>query len=284
MPLTRLQCVACLALFGASCSTQHEVRGSRQPTVLAPVELPSVQRVARDACDLQTAPMQFSVYLPPGYDRASGQRYPVLYLNDGQDSAAMGLPRTLAELRAAHAIKPAIVVAIDMPKDRMATYGLSDPVLGRSLTGHSRVGPIGTDAHAYSEWVTRQLVPYMDSHYRTQASASGRTVLGGSLGGLNAFNLGWQYPGRFAQAGAFSPSFWLSAASGDVQPVRLAQAMVESTRPPEDLRLWLAVGTEEETDDRDGDGLNDALDDVLDVVDALGARGLAIERGEAAGP
>ena len=55
-------------------------------------------------------------------------------------------------------------------------------------------------------------------------------MLGWSLGGLNAFSVGWQYPDVFGRAGAFSPSFWLSAERGDtdaVQRTRLAQRMVD---------------------------------------------------------
>jgi hypothetical protein len=38
---------------------------------------------------------------------------------------------------------------------------------------------------------------------------------------------------------------------------------------PNGLRLFLAVGTDEEQDDRDGDGVNDALDDVRELVEGV---------------
>lgn len=213
--------------------------------------------------------IKVAIYLPPGYAQASGRRYPVLYANDGQDMAAVGLQPALAQLYRDKAIESVIVVAIRMLDDRASGYGLSDRAAGCSLVGGSRIGPIGTRAQDYSAWVATTLVPYVDAHYRTRRSPRGRAVLGWSLGALNAFNLGWQYPDVFGRVGAFSPSFWLAAdraGATAVQHTRLAQAMVDRGPRRTGLRFWFAVGTAEETDDRDGDGVNDAVDDVQDLL------------------
>jgi len=208
------------------------------------------------------------VLLPPGYD-AARRRYPVLYVNDGQDMAAVQLRETLAQLHGERVIRPVIVVAIDMLHDRMGTYGLSDRATGCSLPGDSRFGMVGARAHDYSEWVVHTLVPYVDAHYRTDAKPAARTMLGWSLGALNAFNLGWQYPEVFGRVGAFSPSFWLAADRGSpaaIQRTRLAQRMVDGTTRRPDVRFFFAVGGEEETSDRDSDGIIDAVDDTRDLV------------------
>ena len=76
--------------------------------------------------------MQATVYLPPGY-AAGTRRYPVLYVNDGQDREAVHLQETLQRLIADGAIRAPIVVAIDMPRDRMGAYGLSDREHGTSV-------------------------------------------------------------------------------------------------------------------------------------------------------
>jgi enterochelin esterase-like enzyme len=210
-----------------------------------------------------------TIYLPRGYAQASARRYPVLYANDGQDMAAVDLQPTLARLFREQAIEPVIVVAIRMLADRASGYGLSDRAAARSLVGGSRIGPIGTRAQDYSAWVAGVLVPYVDTHYRTRRSARGRTVLGWSLGALNAFSLGWQYPDVFGRVGAFSPSFWLAAdrsSDATVQHTRLAQAMVDRGRRRAGLKMWFAAGTAEETKDRDGDGINDTVDDVQDLL------------------
>lgn len=221
---------------------------------------------ALEAPGIAPAPLHHVVHLPPGYDANARRRYPVLYVNDGQDREAVGLDDTLQRLYREGRIVPVIVVSIDMPPDRMAGYGLSDRAGGRSLPGQSRHGAIGANAHVYAEWLARRLVPHIDRHYRTQAEPQGRAILGWSLGALQAFDMGWQYPDVFGTVGAFSPSFWLPADAGAAQSSRLAQQRVASTTAPVGTRWWFSVGTQEETDDRDADGVNDAMDDVRDLV------------------
>jgi predicted alpha/beta superfamily hydrolase len=220
------------------------------------------------------APLRVRVYrlLDAGSDDT--RRHDVLYANDGQDMEAVGLEDALRALDAEGVALP-IVVAIDMPRDRMGAYGLSDRAHARSVVAQTKYGPVGTRAQAYSNWVARVLVPYIDAHYRTRHSRRGRAVMGWSLGALNAFDLGWNYPELFATVGAFSPSFWLSAERSDaaaVQRTRLALRMVEAG-PRHRTRWWIAAGEREETDDRDGDGLVDAVDDARDVAIALGKAG-----------
>jgi enterochelin esterase-like enzyme len=231
----------------------------------------SAHAVQLDAPAFAPERIKLTVYLPPDYASlaAASRHYPVLYANDGQDMDAVGLQPTLSQLYRSHAIEPVIVVAIAMLADRASGYGLSDRASSHSLVGGSVIGPIGTRAQDYSAWVATALVPYVDAHYRTRPEARERTMLGWSLGALNAFNLGWQYPEVFGRVGAFSPSFWLAAdrsSATAVQRTRLAQAMVDRGGKRVGLKMWFAVGTAEETKDRDGDGINDTVDDVQDLL------------------
>lgn len=229
-------------------------------------------------------PLRVHVHLPRGYATSGNRCYPVLYVNDGQDWDAVGFDATLARLQRDGAMQAVIVVAIDMPADRMGAYGLSDRRAGRSIVGDTRYGPVGTVADAYSRWVVERLVPHVDAHYRTQRAATGRTVLGWSLGALNSFNLGWQYPEVFGRVGAFSPSFWIPAGRQDAvasMRTRLAQRMVDRGGKRDGLRFWFAIGDSEDDDDRDGDGINDPIDDLRDLIlgyradDGFRTRGLA---------
>ncbi|MFC4527385.1 esterase family protein [Dyella halodurans] len=259
--------VVALVLFWATSASADVADASPAPEQ-AP---PPVTRLVLDAPAFAPEKIKVSVYLPPGYDATSSAsiRYPVLYANDGQDMAAVGLQKTLDKLYAEHALQPVIVIAIDMLADRASAYGLSDRRAKRSLVGDSRIGPIGRRAYEYSDWLATQLVPYVDAHYRTQRTARGRTMLGWSLGGLNAFNLGWQYPEVFARVAAFSPSFWLAGDRSSAQAIessRLAQAMVNDSTRHRDLRFWFSVGAREETNDRNGNGIIDAVEDVQDLV------------------
>lgn len=222
-------------------------------------------------------PLRVRVLLPPGYRADAAVGYRVLYLNDGQDLEAVALQDTLAQLVADAVMDPPIVVAIDMPPDRLGAYGLSDRSARHGLVAQTRFGPVGAAAHAYSEWIAKKLVPMIDARYRTRTTPDARAALGWSLGALHAFNLGWQYPELFARVGAFSPSLWLAADRNSVLRTRLAQRMLDSSEPRHGFKLFLGVGDTEETDDRDGDGINDALDDVQDLVDGWGDAGDAIK-------
>ena len=212
--------------------------------------------------------IQVRVFLPPNYSNVSNLRYPSLYINDGQDADAVELAETLNKLYAEQKIDPVIVIAISMLPDRMATYGFSDREAKLSLPAQTRNGLVGVRAQEYSEWLAKSLVPFIDAHYRTHAKPEARVILGWSLGATNAFNIAWNYPDVFSKVGAFSPSFWLSDKSGDISQ-SLAIKLIESKSIPKHFGIWLAAGTAEETDDRDGDGVIDVLDDAQDVIDAL---------------
>lgn len=222
-----------------------------------------------DAPGVSDKPMRVRVLLPPGYGDGMS-RYPAIYINDGQDLEAVGVEATLRALYATSEIQPVIVVAIDMPPDRMAGYGMFDRSARHAIPAQTKYGPVGLNAWAYAQWVTAVLVPAVDARYRTQANAGGRAMLGWSLGGLSAFGIGWQYPELFGTVGAFSPSFWVSADRTDakeIQATRLVHRLVDAGARMPRPSLFVAVGTEEETGDRDGDGVIDVLDDARDLLD-----------------
>jgi len=273
----------CIGLLSAACALLiAQAATAIEPLTPAHVQGDVVvEPFALEATSFAPAGMKTTVYLPPDY--ASGtRRYPVLYVNDGQDREAVKLRETLQQLIASGEIRAPIVVAIDMPPDRMGAYGLSDRKAGANLVAKTRYGGIGANAHAYSEWLAHTLVPAIDARYRTRTTPDARAIVGWSLGGLNAFNLGWQYPELFGRVGAFSPSFWPASDTTDdasMQRTRMAQRIVDASEPRNGARWFFAVGTAEETADRDGDGVNDAVDDTRDMLegwnaDAGGMKGL----------
>jgi predicted alpha/beta superfamily hydrolase len=162
-----------------------------------------------------------------------------------------------------------------MPRDRMGAYGFSDRGAAKAIVAPTKYGDVGTRAAAYSEWLATSLVPWVEAHYAVRPSPEARAILGWSLGAANAFNVGWQYPELFARVGAFSPSFWLAtdaSGSASVQRTRIAQTMVDAASPRTGAHFFFAIGTDEDHDDRDGDGVNDAVDDVRDLVDGWNAQ------------
>jgi S-formylglutathione hydrolase FrmB len=62
----------------------------------------------------------------------------------------------------------------------------------------------------YEDFVVKDLIEFVDSHYRTDASREGRAVAGVSMGAWGAMLLGLKYPQLFAAIGAMSAPFGIS--------------------------------------------------------------------------
>ncbi len=258
---------------------RHAVAAVALALLLAATAAPAAPRIRTlhvPAPGVADAPLRVRVAVPPRCLDARA-RCDTLYVNDGQDAEATALFETVAALDARGEIRAPVVVAIDAPPDRMGAYGFSDRANGRPVIAPTRYGDVGARAQAYSAWLVDVLVPRIQARWPVRRTPASRTLLGWSLGGAHAFDVAWQYPDVLGGAGAFSPSFWLSTERDDADAIartRIAHSKLTHAAPPS-LRLFLAVGTDEERDDRDGDGVNDALDDVRELVDGhAGAPGL----------
>jgi metallo-beta-lactamase class B len=148
------------------------------------------------------------LYLPPDY-ATSTTRYPVLYLQDGQnvfdDSTAFagewGVDETLDSLHAA-GDRGAIVVAVDNGGDRrLDEY---DPWVTRDR----KYG--GGEGDEYVDFLVHTLKPYVDRHYRTRPDAASTAVVGSSMGGLIALYATLTHPTVFGRAGVFSCACWIA--------------------------------------------------------------------------
>ncbi len=202
------------------------------------------------------------IFLPPGYDTAEA-RYPVLYLNDGQDVAQLGLRETLATLLARGKVQPLLVVAIPTDAERLQEYGTAVCANAQGL---------GSQAAAYAQFVLQELMPLINRHFRTKTGAPETAVLGASLGGLSAFDLAWNHPDHFGTVGVFSGSFWWRSATDCEQFApgrRIAHEMVRRGAFRPHQRFWFQAGTQDEAADRDNNGVIDAIQDTLELIEEL---------------
>lgn len=202
------------------------------------------------------------VFLPPGYG-ASAARYPVLYLNDGQDVAQLGLRETLATLLARKQLRPLLVVAIPTNEARLEEYGTAVCANAQGL---------GSQAAAYAQFVRHELMPLINHQFRTETGARETAVLGASLGGLSAFDLAWNHPDQFGTVGVFSGSFWWRSAADCTEFApgrRIAHELVRRGAYRPHQRFWFQAGTQDEAADRDNNGVIDAIQDTLELIDEL---------------
>jgi pimeloyl-ACP methyl ester carboxylesterase len=131
-------------------------------------------------------PRTFTVHTPDSYASQTA-RYPVLYVLDGESSH--GYSVAVADFLAENALVPEmIVVAVDAGETRMTDFmPAGDPSKG---------------AAAFLGFLTEELVPYIDGHYRT---APVRILAGHSLGGLFVTHAFAAKPGAFRGYVAMSP-------------------------------------------------------------------------------
>lgn len=179
------------------------------------------------------------VYLPPGYDSHPERSYPVLYLQDGQnlfDGRTSFIPdRTWQVREEADAailggeVEPLIIVGIYNTGDRrLAEYTYErDWKLG------------GGEADEYGLLLTRELMPWIATHYRVRPEREQTGVGGSSLGGLVSLYLGLRHPECFGKLAVLSPSVWWNHRS------ILSLLNERSPQIWERPRLWLDVGDQE---------------------------------------
>jgi predicted alpha/beta superfamily hydrolase len=184
------------------------------------------------------------VYLPPGYRRFSRRRYPVLYLQDGQnvfDAATSfagvewSVDETAERLIRKNLIEPTIIVAIaNTGENRIHEYAPTPGVIDAKAKRKKRSRGL---AREYGQFLIEELKPYIDKRYRTKREASSTGLGGSSLGGLVTLAIGILFPHAFTRLIVMSPSIWWD----DFAIYRLVDTIEE--KPP--LKIWLDTGTAE---------------------------------------
>ncbi len=192
------------------------------------------------------------VYRPPGYRDDAVRRYPVLYLQDGQNVFDRATSSTGEEW------------SVDETAQRLIESGAIEPliIVGIYHAGHGRIDEytptrdprknMGGKGDGYARMLVQEIKPFIDRRYRTLRSASNTGLGGSSLGGLLTLHLGLRFPTVFNRLAVLSPSVWWN----DRAIVKDVEAL--ASKPP--LRIWLDSGTGEgEEVARDARMLRDAL-------------------------
>lgn len=190
----------------------------------------------------------------------------LLLLNDGQELENLALNQTLEQLYNTNRIKPLLVAAIHAGEDRLQEYGVaSRPDFKKR----------GAKADIYTQFIITELLPQIKTEtgiYEFESAA----FAGFSLGGLSAFDICWNNADTFDKVGVFSGSFWWRSkdlAKGYTDSDRIAHALIRETEGKPCLKFWLQTGTKDETSDRNKNGIIDAIDDTIDLVKELEAKG-----------
>lgn len=163
---------------------------------LIQLKLPAPSLAGNLLGDPTTQPVY--VYLPPSYKTETSRRFPTLYVLHGYTGRpeewvkdgyqGMNLQAEMDSLIAKGVAAEMLVV---VPNGRNA-------YLGSFYTNSVVTGN-------WEDYIYRDVVNYVDGHYRTIAKASSRGIVGHSMGGYGAFALAMKHPDVFGAVYALSP-------------------------------------------------------------------------------
>jgi len=205
------------------------------------------------------------IWLPPEYKnrKAKKRRYPVLYLNDGQNlfdactslfsAKEWRVDETATQLIAAREISPLIIVGVDNAgkKDRAKEYL---PYPDETLM------PPTPDVHGkdYPDFLIKEVMPFINREYRTDPSPSATGLGGSSYGAGIALYTVMMRAGHFGRLLLESPSLY-------AHDNYLISEAEKFTRWPE--KIYIGVGT-----------VNEPKEDVSRLANILRRDGLQDER------
>jgi predicted alpha/beta superfamily hydrolase len=177
------------------------------------------------------------VYLPEQYMEQGERRFPVFYLQDGQNLFDGRTSYIAGRTWNAHTTA-----------DRLAREGQIEPVIlvGVANTGLRRMAEYtpthdyklgGGEGRSYSRLLIEELKPFIDRTYRTRTGPGDTGVGGSSLGGLISLYLGFDRPDIFGKLAVISPSIWWDH--------RTILTIVNRTEPKPKVGIWLDIGMAE---------------------------------------
>ena len=214
-------------------------------SIARPLAASDYETIQMNAPRLGGMTVGFNLILPRDY-AASTQRYPVLYLLHGYTDHYPAWMSYTNLVQYARGYREIIV----MPEGDNGFYtnSSSNPKL------------------VWEDFLIQDLIPYVDSHYRTIASRQGRAIAGLSMGGYGAMKLGLKYPQMFAAvaslSGALAAARWRENPIEDPEFKKLLDGVMGPRDNPERERndpfalirklpvadvpqLYIAIGSED---------------------------------------
>jgi enterochelin esterase-like enzyme len=211
--------------------------------------------------------LRIDFYLPPETDTDTPVLEVVL-INDGQDLKTMQFENILAKLYRTKTIRPLLCIGIHAGTLRKFEYGTA---VAPDYKGR------GNLANSYTRFITDELVPAIRLLF--PGRLKGRWAFAGfSLGGLSALDISWRHGNLFNLTGIFSGSLWwrtLDKDDPDYQDEqhRIMHNQIRDGDYVPGMRFFFECGTEDETEDRNGNGIIDSIDDTKDLILTLSEKG-----------
>jgi enterochelin esterase-like enzyme len=186
------------------------------------------------------------VWLPPGYDAHGSDRYPVLYMSDGQNLFDPRIANTGVDW------------GVDESIVRLMNEGVIPPIIVVGAWSTEQRGPEYSPWHEapnYARFLIEELMPLVDAEFRTATGPENTVHMGSSMGGLLSFYLVMNHPDVFGSCGCISTHFPLSEAVwGEAMNLPVGETPDETPfilrdleaglTVPEGVRMWFDYGSE----------------------------------------
>ena len=209
--------------------------------------------------------LRIDFYLPPDKLKAP---FEVLLINDGQDLQAMEFDSILNKLYRSNIIHPLLCVGIHAGPLRKFEYGtaISADYKGR-----------GNLAVRYMQCIKEELVPAIMLLFPGKLSERW-AFAGFSLGGLSALDIAWKQGHLFKMTGVFSGSLWWRMLDKDDpgyedEQHRIMHNQIRDGERVPGMKFFFECGPADETEDRNGNGIIDSIDDTKDLISMLLEKG-----------
>jgi enterochelin esterase-like enzyme len=201
-------------------STNTSLPPSETPTSTPLACLSQPGQVEERLLESTDPPQAYFIYLPPCYDEKTDQRYPVLYLLHGQTYTAdqwirLGAVESIDKLILSGEARPFIVV---FPDD------------------HYWYSPAGT---TFGQRLVGDLIPYIDSTYRTLPNRDYRAIGGMSRGAGWSLQLGLTRPDLFSVLGLHS----LAVFQNDGTRI---EGWLDAIPPGSHLSIFMDIGEDDQ--------------------------------------
>ncbi len=189
-------------------------------------------RMKRYYSDLTNSWRNFYMYTPPGYDKNTKEKYPVLYLLHGGGEDQRGW---------------AMQGKTDLILDNLIAKGKAKPMVIVMLDGNLALSGFSEDFLKLFESELKQtVIPFVEKNYRVKTDANSRALAGLSLGGMQTLYAGVRNTELFGYLGVFS--------SGWIHPMQDELANGEYAFMKEHAKLinnnlksfWISMGGKED--------------------------------------
>ena len=229
---------AALIVFAAAAPAGAQVTTNAPPPVAGALPV-TIERIKVHSAAIEgnlegeTADRDVIVVLPPSYAKNPRRRYPVLYALHGY---SIGADQWSKEIHVPQTIEGGFAKGA---KDMIVVFPDSKTIHNGSMYSSSAT------TGDFESFISRDLVAYVDGHYRTLAARESRGLAGHSMGGYGTSRIGMKHPDVFGAIYMMSPCC-LSARQGGqfnaeaVAALAAVKAPADSAKLPFGLRAQLA--------------------------------------------